>query len=100
MIEHALGDEVGVISATVNLATNSAHVTYDPDRTGARAIINAIEDVGSAISLFISHNLLQLGYTAAVSDSRKTASNIDQKEELAKMKRQLMWRYYFFALLI
>lgn len=80
MIEHALGDELGVISASVNLATNSASVVYDPDRTGARAIITAIEN---------------LGYTAAVSDTRKTASNTNQKEELAKMKRQLMWSLVF-----
>lgn len=80
MIEHAMGDEPGVVSISVNLATNTAQVVYDPDRTGARAIISAIED---------------LGYTASVTDSRKSATGTDQKEELRRMKRQLMWSLVF-----
>jgi Cu+-exporting ATPase len=80
MIEHALGDAPGVISVSVNLALNSAAVTYDPDRTGARSIISTIED---------------LGYTASVPDSRRAASGNDHKEELYKMKRQLLWSLVF-----
>ena len=53
MIEHALGQHSGVVNVSVNIATNTGQIIYDPDRTGARAIISAIEEV----SLF--HHMYQ-----------------------------------------
>ena len=36
----------GVISVSVNLATNTAKVEYDPQSTGPRSCIQAVENAG------------------------------------------------------
>lgn len=41
----------GVLSATVNLAINTATISYDPHVTGPRSCINAVEDAGFEASL-------------------------------------------------
>jgi Cu+-exporting ATPase len=45
-IEEALKEVDGVKAVTVNLATEKAHVEYDPARTGLGAMKNAIEELG------------------------------------------------------
>jgi Cu+-exporting ATPase len=45
-IERALHDADGVNKATVNLATSTAHITYDPARISLKTIQSAIRKVG------------------------------------------------------
>jgi Cu+-exporting ATPase len=45
-VEHALENMPGVISATVNLATGRATITYAPYETSASQIIQTIKDTG------------------------------------------------------
>jgi len=44
-IESILKEEKGIINATVNLATETARVKFDPNVIGVRDIIRLIEDV-------------------------------------------------------
>ena len=48
-VERALGAREGVYEASVNLATNSAKVEYDPDRISPREIDEAIEGAGYGV---------------------------------------------------
>jgi P-type Cu+ transporter len=45
-VENALKETKGVVAAEVNLLTHSAKVSYTPDATGPRDILNVIEDCG------------------------------------------------------
>lgn len=44
----------GVVSVTVNLASSSAKVVYDPCVTGPRSCIEAVEDAGEGPAM-LSH---------------------------------------------
>ena len=48
-IELALAGTPGVERASVNLATNTATVEFDPGRTGMRDFIGAIEELGYGV---------------------------------------------------
>ncbi|KAM4621281.1 copper-transporting ATPase 1 [Polymixia lowei] len=50
-IESSLMREKGIIYASVALATNKAHIKYDPEVTGPRDVIKLIENLGFAASL-------------------------------------------------
>lgn len=80
-IERGLRNLPGVISASVNLMTESAKVQYDRQLIGVRAIVEAIED---------------LGFNALVSD--KTANA--QIESLGKIREIKEWRQAFFRSLV
>lgn len=80
-IERGLHNLPGVISASVNLMTESAKVQYDRHQIGVRAIVEAIED---------------LGFNALVSD--KTANA--QIESLSKIREIKEWRRAFFRSLV
>ncbi|MCY4110785.1 MAG: copper ion binding protein [Chloroflexi bacterium] len=45
-VEEALSDIEGVVAATVNLATETAAAEFDPARTGAAALVAAVEAAG------------------------------------------------------
>jgi Cu+-exporting ATPase len=77
MIENNLKSNPSVISVTVNLATETGHVVFDPDKTGPRDIINLIEE---------------LGFTAKIADDKNSDADKDkQREELARLKRTLIF---------
>src|SRR5215467_6825676 len=48
-IEKALGKVDGVSAASVNLATEQAHVVFDPDRTSVDDMRTAVERAGYSI---------------------------------------------------
>eukprot|EP01113_Clastostelium_recurvatum_P010878 TRINITY_DN1546_c0_g1_i5.p1 TRINITY_DN1546_c0_g1~~TRINITY_DN1546_c0_g1_i5.p1 ORF type:complete len:1033 (+),score=318.68 TRINITY_DN1546_c0_g1_i5:73-3171(+) len=75
IIESSVSQAQGVVSVVVNLATETAQVVYDPDVSGSRDIIACIEDVG-------------FGATLADGKGDQT-QKVDQKAELAKMRRTL-----------
>eukprot|EP00026_Physarum_polycephalum_P002085 Phypoly_transcript_02089.p1 GENE.Phypoly_transcript_02089~~Phypoly_transcript_02089.p1 ORF type:complete len:954 (+),score=145.65 Phypoly_transcript_02089:41-2902(+) len=77
MIENNLKSNPNVVSAVVNLATETGQIVYDPDKTGPRDIIALVEE---------------LGFTAKVADEKTQAQQKDkQKEELTKLRRSLIW---------
>ncbi|KAG0181726.1 hypothetical protein DFQ29_007271 [Apophysomyces sp. BC1021] len=75
-IETGLAKLPGVLSVSVNLMTESAKVQYDFTELGARAIIEAIED---------------LGFNALIMDNAKNA----QLESLTKVREIKAWRRAF-----
>ncbi|GAB4342371.1 MAG: heavy metal translocating P-type ATPase [Desulfobulbaceae bacterium] len=77
-IEKVVGSMDGVISAQVNLAAETGRFTYDPGRTGRRAIREAIEQLGFGAS----------PVTAA--DSHFTRRQQETAARLGAMKRRLI----------
>ena len=49
-VEKAMAGVPGVVEAAVNLATNSARVVFDPDETGAAAVIEAVAGAGYGVA--------------------------------------------------
>lgn len=75
LIEHAMSQEPGVTSVSVNLATETGMFSYDPDVSGPRSIISALEG---------------LGFTASLIDSKASSSGrSDHKDELSRLQRSL-----------
>lgn len=72
-IERALRNLPGVMTASVNLMTESAKIQYNHQQIGVRAIVEAIED---------------LGFNALVSDQTANA----QIESLGKIREIKEWR--------
>lgn len=80
-IERGVQKLVGVESISVNLMTEMAHVRFNNTLIGARAIVEAIEE---------------LGFNALVFDNTKNA----QLESLTKMREIREWRRAFWISLI
>lgn len=80
IIENVVGQIRGVTEVSVNLTTNSARIKFDCDITGARSIIQAIEDVG---------------YTASLAEEDSISDSIAKKKELAHMARELKIALFF-----
>ncbi|EFA81786.1 P-type ATPase [Heterostelium album PN500] len=74
IIESIVGQMDGVTEIKVNLALENARIMYDPDLTGARNIIQQIEDVG---------------FTANLPSTNIEDTKNLQKEEIAKIQRVL-----------
>jgi len=74
-IEEALGDVDGVRAVTVNLATEKAHVEYDPDTTGVGAMKTAIEELG-------------YGYVGLASEISEEDSNRAAEKSLASKRNR------------
>jgi len=74
IIESVVSSLDGVQSVQVNLATNTATVKYDSDRTGARNIIQSIIDVG---------------YSAQLSEMKPSIDILSKKAELKQFRRTL-----------
>ncbi len=45
-VQESLSETEGVVEATVDLEAATAEVTFDPDRTDLRALVDAVEDAG------------------------------------------------------
>ncbi|KAL0085394.1 hypothetical protein J3Q64DRAFT_1743522 [Phycomyces blakesleeanus] len=80
-IEQGLSKVPGILSASVNLMTETAKVRYDPAEIGIRTIVEAIEG---------------LGFNALVADTTKNA----QLESLSKVRDIMAWRRAFFQSLV
>ncbi|XP_006632691.2 copper-transporting ATPase 1 [Lepisosteus oculatus] len=78
-IESTLMKTKGIDYASVALATNKAHVKYDPEVTGPRDIIKLIGD---------------LGFEASLVRKDQSASHLDHSQEIRQ------WRRSFFISLI
>ncbi|XP_061454900.1 copper-transporting ATPase 1 isoform X2 [Rhineura floridana] len=74
-IESTLMKTKGVLYSSVALATNKAHIKYDPEIVGPRNIIRIIEN---------------LGFTADLVKKDRSASHLDHKQEIRQWKRSFL----------
>ncbi|KAM6426907.1 copper-transporting ATPase 1 isoform 1-T2 [Liasis olivaceus] len=74
-IESTLMKTKGVLYSSVALATNKAHIKYDPEIIGPRDIIQIIEN---------------LGFNAALVKKDRSASHLDHKQEIRQWKRSFL----------
>lgn len=80
IIENILSTEDGIISASVNLATERAKVIFNPDKIGARKIISTIEDVG---------------YSASILSKEREENSRPQQLEVEKLKKLFLQSLIF-----
>jgi Cu+-exporting ATPase len=77
MIENNLKSNANIVSVSVNLATETGTVVFDPDKTGPRDVVALIEE---------------LGFTAKIADDKNIDADKDkQREELHNLRRTLMF---------
>ncbi len=83
-IEKGLKKVLGVIDASVNLATEQANVTYDPARTGVEQMVLKVEAVGYKATPQVAapHETLQVE-----SEYDIPASGLLQQDEQSKRKQ-------------
>ncbi|XP_042335038.1 copper-transporting ATPase 1 [Sceloporus undulatus] len=79
-IESTLMKTKGVLYSSVALATNKAHIKYDPEIIGPRSIIRVIED---------------LGFNAALVKKDRSASHLDHRQEIRQWKRSFLVSLFF-----
>ncbi|XP_019377055.1 PREDICTED: copper-transporting ATPase 1 [Gavialis gangeticus] len=74
-IESTLMKTKGILYSSVALATNKAHIKYDPEIIGPRDIIRRIED---------------LGFNTSLVKKDRSASHLDHKQEIRQWKRSFL----------
>uniref|UniRef100_W5LI21 P-type Cu(+) transporter n=1 Tax=Astyanax mexicanus TaxID=7994 RepID=W5LI21_ASTMX len=74
-IESSLMKQKGIVYASVALATNKAHVKYDPEVTGPRDIIRLIEN---------------LGFEALLVKKDRSGSHLDHSIEIQQWKKSFL----------
>ncbi|XP_052470901.1 copper-transporting ATPase 1 [Carassius gibelio] len=79
-IESNLTKQKGVLYASVALATNKAHIRYDPEVTGPRDVIRWIES---------------LGFTASLVKKDGPGSHLDHSREIRQWKRSFLISLFF-----
>ncbi|XP_026137016.1 copper-transporting ATPase 1 [Carassius auratus] len=79
-IESNLMKQKGVLYASVALATNKAHIRYDPEVTGPRDVIRWIEN---------------LGFTASLVKRDRSGSHLDHSREIQQWKRSFLISLFF-----
>lgn len=79
-IESNLMKQKGVVYASVALATNKAHVKYDPEVTGPRDVIRWIEN---------------LGFEASLVKKDGSGSHLDHSQEIRQWRRSFLISLFF-----
>ncbi|XP_016326953.1 copper-transporting ATPase 1-like [Sinocyclocheilus anshuiensis] len=79
-IESNLMKQKGILYASVALATNKAHIRYDPEVTGPRDVIRWIEN---------------LGFTASLVKKDRPGSHLDHSREIRQWKRSFLISLFF-----
>ncbi|XP_059534576.1 copper-transporting ATPase 1 isoform X2 [Myotis daubentonii] len=79
-IESTLTKHRGIFYCSVALATNKAHVKYDPEIIGPRDIIHTIES---------------LGFEASLVKKDRSASHLDHKREIRQWRRSFLLSLFF-----
>uniref|UniRef100_A0A8B9RZV3 HMA domain-containing protein n=1 Tax=Accipiter nisus TaxID=211598 RepID=A0A8B9RZV3_9AVES len=74
-IESTLMKTNGVLYCSVALATNKAHIKYDPEIIGPRDVIQVVKD---------------LGFTPSLVKKDRSASHLDHKQEIRQWKRSFV----------
>uniref|UniRef100_A0A673GPF3 Copper-transporting ATPase 2 n=1 Tax=Sinocyclocheilus rhinocerous TaxID=307959 RepID=A0A673GPF3_9TELE len=79
-IESKLMRTKGILEASVALATNKAHVKFDPDLIGSRDIVRIIEGLGFGVSLIKNEGL---------------NNTLDHQEEIRQWKHSFLFSLVF-----
>ncbi|XP_021575166.1 copper-transporting ATPase 1 isoform X2 [Carlito syrichta] len=79
-IESTLTKHKGIFYCSVALATNKAHIKYDPEIIGPRDIIHTIES---------------LGFEASLVKKDRSASHLDHKREIRQWRRSFLVSLFF-----
>ncbi|XP_048883915.1 copper-transporting ATPase 1 [Brienomyrus brachyistius] len=79
-IESNLMKNEGVVYASVALATNKAHIKYDPEVTGPRDLIKLIEN---------------LGFEASLVKRDRSASHLDHSKEIRQWRKSFIISLFF-----
>ncbi|XDV36959.1 hypothetical protein PO909_006663 [Leuciscus waleckii] len=79
-IESNLMKHKGILYASVALATNKAHIKYDPEVTGPRDVIRWIEN---------------MGFTASLVKKDRSGSHLDHSREIQQWKRSFLISLFF-----
>uniref|UniRef100_A0A4W5RNY5 P-type Cu(+) transporter n=1 Tax=Hucho hucho TaxID=62062 RepID=A0A4W5RNY5_9TELE len=79
-IESSLMKEKGIVYASVALATNKAHIKYDPEVTGPRDVIKLIEN---------------LGFAASLVKRDRTGSHLDHSREITQWRKSFLVSLFF-----
>ncbi|XP_049729248.1 copper-transporting ATPase 1 isoform X2 [Elephas maximus indicus] len=79
-IESTLTKHRGIFYCSVALATNKAHIKYDPEIIGPRDIIHTIES---------------LGFEASLVKKDRSASHLDHKREIRQWRRSFLVSLFF-----
>ncbi|KAL3154215.1 hypothetical protein ABBQ32_013720 [Trebouxia sp. C0010 RCD-2024] len=79
-VQNAVASQKGVVSAAVNLLAKRAEVQFDPDVTGPRALIEAIQDAG---------------FDAHIVDTDRALGADDRRAELQYWRRLLRYSCVF-----
>uniref|UniRef100_A0AAY4BB81 P-type Cu(+) transporter n=1 Tax=Denticeps clupeoides TaxID=299321 RepID=A0AAY4BB81_9TELE len=79
-IESSLVKQKGVVYASVALATNKAHIKYDPEVTGPRDVIRLIEN---------------LGFEASLVKKDRSASHLDHSQEIQQWRKSFLISLFF-----
>ncbi|XP_062845073.1 copper-transporting ATPase 1 [Trichomycterus rosablanca] len=79
-IESSLVKQKGILYASVALATNKAHVKYDPEVTGPRNIIRLIEN---------------LGFEASLVKKDRSGSHLDHSQEIQQWRKSFLISLFF-----
>ncbi|KAI1898361.1 hypothetical protein AGOR_G00071530 [Albula goreensis] len=79
-IESNLMKTKGIVYASVALATNKAHIKYDPEVTGPRDIIRLIEN---------------LGFESSLVKKDGSASHLDHSKEIRQWRRSFLISLFF-----
>ncbi|KAG8504977.1 Copper-transporting ATPase 1, partial [Galemys pyrenaicus] len=79
-IESTLTKHRGIFYCSVALATNKAHIKYDPEIIGPRDIIHTIES---------------LGFEASLVKKDRSASHLDHKREIKQWRRSFLVSLFF-----
>ncbi|KFP11587.1 Copper-transporting ATPase 1, partial [Egretta garzetta] len=74
-IESTLMKTNGVLYCSVALATNKAHIKYDPEIIGPRDVMQVIKD---------------LGFTTSLVKKDRSAGHLDHKQEIRQWKRSFV----------
>ncbi|CAL8355400.1 unnamed protein product [Merluccius merluccius] len=79
-IESNLMKQEGIIYVSVALATNKAHVKYDPEVTGPRDVIRLLKN---------------LGFEASLVKRDRTGSHLDHSREIQQWKKSFLVSLFF-----
>ncbi|XP_030224112.1 copper-transporting ATPase 1 [Gadus morhua] len=79
-IESSLMKQKGIIYVSVALATNKAHVKYDPEVTGPRDVIRWLES---------------LGFEASLVKRDRTGSHLDHSTEIQQWRKSFLVSLFF-----
>ena len=79
-IENHLSGKPGILSVSVALATQTGRVTFEPEQTGARDIIEAIKDLGFGAHLR--------------TDDGQRASRYDHRDDIKRSVQGIHFTFY------